>query len=45
MLDGSGRVGLDALLGRLLDVLHVLEVVAALLDAGRSAEVVERDRR
>ena len=45
MLDGSGRVGLDALLGRLLDVLHVLEVVAALLDAGRSPEVVERERR
>ena len=43
--DRGCGVGLDAFLGRLLDVLHVLEVVGALLDAGRAPEVVERERR
>ena len=45
MRDARGDVGLDAVLRRLLDVRHVLEVVAALLGSGRASEVVERDRR
>ena len=38
-------VGLHAVVGRLLDVRHVLEVVVALRRAGGAAEVVDRDRR
>ena len=44
-LDRGGHVGLNPLGSRLLDVLHVLEVVAALLGPGRSAEVVDSERR
>ena len=43
--DRRGDVRLDELRLRLGDVRHVLEVVAALGDAGRAAEVVDRDRR
>ena len=42
-LDRGGGVRLHSLGRRLLDVRPVLEVVAALLDAGRAAEVVDRD--
>ena len=45
VLDGRGDVGLDLLGRRRLDVRPVLEVLAALLDAGRAPEVVERERR
>ena len=44
LLDRRARVGLHAVVGRLLDVRHVLEVVVALRHAGGAAEVVERDR-
>ena len=44
-LDCRAHVGLDPLRGRLLDVLHVLEVVVPLPHARRAAEVVDRDRR
>ena len=43
--DRGGGVGLDAFRRRLLDVRQVLEVVAALLDAGGAAEVVDRHGR
>jgi hypothetical protein len=43
VLDGGSDVGLDALRCRLLGVLAVTEVVAALPDARRAAEVVDRD--
>ena len=42
--DRRGDVGLHALGRGLLHVRHVLEVVAALLGAGRAPEVVEGDR-
>ena len=41
---GGGDIGLNSFGRRLLDVRHVLEVVAALLGAGRATEVIERDR-
>src|SRR5919197_4452284 len=43
--DGRGNIRADPLRRRLRDVLRVLELVAALLDARRSAEVVDRERR
>src|SRR5581483_2636250 len=42
-VDGRADVRLDAGLRRLLDVLAIREVVVALRDAGRAAEVVDRD--
>ena len=42
--DRRGNVGLDLRRLHRLDVRHVLEVVAPLLDAGGAAEVVECDR-
>ena len=45
MLDRRGDVGLDLLRRDRLDVRPVLEVLAALLDAGRAPEVVERERQ
>ena len=42
--DAGADVRLHLLRRRLLHVRHVVEVVVALLDAGRAAEVVERDR-
>ena len=45
MLDGGGDIGLNALGRRLLDVFHVLEVVAALRHPGGATEVVERNGR
>src|SRR5581483_7739692 len=45
MLHRRARVRLYTLARRLLDVRPVLEVVAALLRAGRAAEVVDRERR
>src|SRR5581483_11573361 len=43
--DAGGHVGLDPLLGGLLDVGRVVPAVGALVDAGGAPEVVERDRR
>src|SRR5207237_3413200 len=43
VLDRRAHVGLDPVLGRLRDVLHVREVVATLAHAGGPAEVVDRD--
>ena len=45
MPDRGGHVSLHPLGSRLLDVLPVLELVAALLGSGRPAEVVGRERR
>ena len=45
ILDRGGGVGLDAFRRRLLDVLRVLEVVAALAHSRGAAEVVDRNRR
>src|SRR5205807_6448216 len=45
MVDRSADIGLDPLRCGLLDVGHVLEVLAALGRAGSAAEVVERDGR
>ena len=44
MLDGGADVGLDAVGSCLVDVGHVVEVVATLLHARGSPEVVDRDR-
>ena len=44
VLDARADVRLNPVRRRLLHVRHVLEVVAALLCAGRASEVVERDR-
>jgi hypothetical protein len=43
VLDGGANVGLDSLRSRLRDVLSVLEVVIPFCNAGRAAEVVDRD--
>ena len=45
MLDGSRDVGLYEIRLRLGHVRHVLELVVASGDAGRAAEVVDRNRR
>ena len=44
MLDGGANVGLDSLRSRLRDVLSILEAVIPFCNAGRAAEVVDRDR-
>ena len=44
MLDRRANVRLDPVRRRLREVLPVLEVVTTLADAGRPAEVVDRDR-
>ena len=44
VLDGSARVRLHAVIRRLVDVRHVLEIVVPLLGAGSAAEVIEGDR-
>ena len=44
MLNGGADVGLDAVGGCLVDMGHVVEVVATLLHARGSPEVVDRDR-
>ncbi len=44
LLDRRAGVRLDAVVGRLLDVRHVLPVGVPLRHAGGAAEVVERDR-
>ena len=45
MLDGGSDVGLDAVGSCLVDVGHVVEVLAALAHACRPPEVVDRYRR
>ena len=44
LVDRRTRIRLDALVGRLLDVRHVLPLGVALRGTGSASEVVERDR-